>query len=342
MRRAPAKAAQAETQYQMDGETYTESQLIDYFKGKYGLTDDYTSVDDAVLAAYKSVKVDVDQLNKDFVDKVLKDKTTTTGDEDLDDIIDKAKTVIDTYNNGNSFSANFSSIKDTASKSVTNQDSVIKTSTETTDSETNEVEDGLKKTTETVETKTAENVENKEVPTGKTEKTYTYTTGTWWNKATHTVAESKVEKRGNRIRVYGDWEWHQIDSTSTKPVTVTKYDYDIKTTVTEKESYSATYLYSEEEYNTATKILGWSKLLKAASEGKVNALVYTLKDDKGTPAYINDYVDQNDSEVVGHASSGYDDAYWNNRNRNSVCSKTADFLNLTICHPYAASSNSIK
>ena len=26
----------------------------------------------------------------------------------------------------------------------------------------------------------------------------------------------------------------------------------------------------------------------------------------------------------------------------SVCSKTADFLNLTICHPYAASSNSIK
>ena len=27
---------------------------------------------------------------------------------------------------------------------------------------------------------------------------------------------------------------------------------------------------------------------------------------------------------------------------NSVCSKTADFLNLTICHPYAASSNSIK
>ena len=88
---------EAETLYKIDDSdtTYRESELIDYVKDKYNLTGEYNSIDSVITAAYKAEKVDVNQLNEDFKEKVLHDKDTTTHDDDLDDIINRAQRVVD-------------------------------------------------------------------------------------------------------------------------------------------------------------------------------------------------------------------------------------------------------
>ena len=121
LRRAPAKTETTETQYKIDGSdtVYTEKELITKIQNDYKLEGTYNSLDDVVLAAYKSVKVNVDELNQDFKEKVLDDKMTTTDDSDLDEIIKKAQTVVDTYTNKNGLSNSFEATYSPVTKSAT-------------------------------------------------------------------------------------------------------------------------------------------------------------------------------------------------------------------------------
>ncbi|MDY6306315.1 MAG: hypothetical protein SPL94_10215 [Oribacterium sp.] len=266
--------------------------------------------------------VDVQELNDRFVKDVLHDKGHVdedgsidglTKDKDLDGIISDAEKVINTYESYRRWKDNGDNVDYTAT-------------TETKEIKENVSED--EKQQYDADTNTQYNVVDKnegvtttkyycsDVYTKKSHGKYVITSEENKSEVTQTEYEYAKNdgygytesdgKSGFYVTAYDDRtpdpDYHY--TTETKNTTT----YDLNVTTTTAETGNVKIKYDEDDYNLAKKILDWANLLKDAAENKIKTLVYTLKDSKGKPAYINDYVDQSDETVTAHSSNNYDSA----------------------------------